>query len=98
MFPKSNIPLENSNSITENMRKHCSDGGAISDSKTLRRVYIPLVAEDLRKWISFEVTFAIESHQFFVLSNDETTDDRARQVLNVIPKLADTTILLDRSS
>ena len=95
MVLKSNIPLEKSISMTEFMRKHCSEGGANNDSVNLRRVYVPLVAEDLRKSINFKITAAIENHQIFALSIDETTDDRERHVLNVILKFADTTILLD---
>ena len=91
MFLKSNIPLEKSNSMTEFMRKHCSEGGAITDSNNLRRVYVPLVAEGLRKSIIFNITAAFENHQIFALSIDETTDDRERHVLNVILKFADTT-------
>ena len=95
MFLKSDIPLEKSDSMTEFMRKHCSEGGATTDSNNLRRVYVPLVAEDLRKSINFKITAAIENHQIFALSIDETTDDRVRHVLNVILKFGDTTILLD---
>ena len=95
MFLKSNILLEKSNSLTDFMRKHCSKGGANTDTNNLRRAYVPLVAEDLRKSINFKITAVIANHQIFALSIDETTDDRERHVLNVILKFADTTILLD---
>ena len=78
-FVEANIPLEKVNALQPFFRKYCREGGAIPQADALRRNYLPGIyqqhIEDLKDFFQEKTVSIIV---------DETTDSRARSVVNIL--------------
>lgn len=79
IFAEANIPLEKVNVLQPFLKKYCREGGAIPQADALRRNYLPGIyqqhIEDLKEYFQTKAVSIIV---------DETTDSRARSVVNVL--------------
>ena len=71
MVLKANIPSEESNNMVEFMKKYCVDiGSEISNSKNLRRYYVPQIAEHLHAIITLKFATNVENEEIFTIKID----------------------------
>jgi hypothetical protein len=88
-FVKANIPLEKVNALQPFLRKYCREGGAVPQADALRRNYLPEIyqqhIDDLRYFFQQKTVSVIV---------DETTDSRARSVVNILFSYRGTTKLV----
>ncbi|CAB5359086.1 unnamed protein product [Rhizophagus irregularis] len=78
-FVTADIPLEKIDKLQNWLRKNCNEGGFIPKSDTLRRDYLPKLFEDHVN----QLKEYFRGRQVSIII-DETTDSKARSVVNIL--------------
>ena len=91
----SNIPLEEVDKMTPWIKKINPQGGALSSADNLRTYYIPKVAEEVHGAVSVFRDECRKNNEKLSNIVDESTDQRERQILNILVRVGDKALLLE---
>jgi hypothetical protein len=84
------IPLEKVDKMKPFLEKHCSQGGTIPKSDTLRGLYVPRAFD-----IHMDTLKSILQDKIVSIIADETTDCRDHSILNIMAMCENKTFLID---